>query len=78
MSLSFMMSRSSPSSLDLAARPLAEQHTVADLDVEGIDLAGFVAGTRADGDDLALLGLLLGGIGDDDPTRRSLLLPRCV
>ena len=52
---------------DLAARPLAEQHTVADLDVEGIDFAGLVAGTRANGDDLALLGLFLGGIGNNDP-----------
>ena len=52
---------------DLAARPLAEQDTVADLDFERRDLAGLVAGSRADGNDLALLRLFLGGIGDNDP-----------
>src|SRR5215510_10366842 len=37
--------------LHLGARPLAEQHTVADLDVERNELAGFVAAARPDGDD---------------------------
>src|SRR5881275_1557918 len=53
--------------LDLGAGPLAEQHAVASLDVEADELAGLVAAARADGDDLALLGLLLGGIRNDDP-----------
>src|SRR3954447_4212985 len=52
--------------LDLGARPLAEQHLVLRLQVEGDDLAALVAGARADGDDLALLGILGSGIGDDD------------
>ena len=52
--------------LDLGARPLAEQDAVAGLDVERDELAGFVAGARADGDDLAFLRLLLGGVGNDD------------
>src|SRR5215469_1153150 len=52
--------------LDLGARPFAEQHAVADLHIDGGQLAGFVAAARADGDDLALGGFLLGGVGDDD------------
>jgi hypothetical protein len=53
---------------DLSARPFAEQHAVALLQVDRNELAGFVAATRADGDDLALRGLLLSGVGDDDTT----------
>ena len=52
--------------LDLGARPFAEQHAVADLDVDRNELAGLVAATRADGDDFTLRGLLLGGVGNDD------------
>ena len=52
--------------LDLGARPLAEQHAVAGLDVERHELAGLVARAGADGDDLAFLRLFLGGVGDDD------------
>src|SRR5581483_1081342 len=52
--------------LDLGAGPLAEQDAVAGLDVERDELAGFVAGAGADGDDFAFLGLLLGGIRNDD------------
>ena len=52
--------------LDLGAGPLAEQDAVARLHVDGDELAGFVAGARADGDDLAFLRLLLGGVGNDD------------
>src|SRR5712671_2944520 len=40
--------------LHLGAGPLAEQHPFADLEVDRDQLAGFVAATRADGDDLAL------------------------
>src|SRR6478672_2791421 len=52
--------------LDLGARPLAEQHAVTDLDVDRDQLAGFVAASRADGDDFALGGLFLGSVGNDD------------
>src|SRR5262245_61343572 len=52
--------------LDLGARPLAEQHLVAGLQVDRDQLAGLVAAARANGDDLALRRLLLGGVGDDD------------
>ena len=55
--------------LDLGARPFAEQDAVAGLDVQRIDLAVFVAGTGAHGNDHTLGGLFLGGIGDDDPAR---------
>src|SRR5215471_3751877 len=58
---------------DLGARPLAEQHAVAALDVDGDQLAGFVAAARADGDHLALRGLLLGGVGNDDAALGFLL-----
>ena len=59
--------------LDLGAGPLAEQHPVAGLDVERLDLAVLAAGTRADGDDLALHRLFLGRVGDDDAARGLLL-----
>src|SRR5262249_34965885 len=52
--------------LDLGPRPLAEQHTVADLEIDRDQLAGLVPAPGADGNDLSLLRLLLGGIGDDD------------
>ena len=52
--------------LDLGAGPFAEQHAVADLEVDRDELAGLVAAARADGDDLALRGLFLGGVGNDD------------
>ncbi len=56
--------------LDLGAGPLAEQHLVALLDVEGHDLAALVAGTGAHCDHFALLGLLCSRVGDDDATGR--------
>src|SRR3954467_10821446 len=59
--------------LDLGARPLAEQHPVARLDVQGHQLAGLVAPARADGDDFAFLRLLLGGVGNDDAALRLFL-----
>src|SRR3954447_12084459 len=51
---------------DLGARPFAEQHPIPRLDIEPLDLAALVSGTRTDGDDLTLLRLLLGGVWDDD------------
>src|SRR5262249_53671864 len=52
--------------LDLGARPLAEQHAVADLEVDRDQLAGFVPAAGADRRDLALGRLFLGRVGDDD------------
>src|SRR3979490_2947824 len=52
--------------LDLGARPFAEQHAVADLEVDRDQLAGFLAATRADGGNFALGGLFLGSVRDDD------------
>src|SRR5215471_13658780 len=52
--------------LDFGARPFAEQHPIARLDVDRNELAAFVAAARAHGDDLAFLRLLLGSVGDDD------------
>src|SRR6266567_9202616 len=52
--------------LDLAARPLAEQDPVAGFHVQGMNLAVLPARARSHRDHLALHGLLLGGIGNDD------------
>src|SRR5712672_3135690 len=52
--------------LDLGARPFAEQHAVADLEVDRDQLAGFVAAARTNRGDFALRGLFLGAVGDDD------------
>src|SRR5213596_2299284 len=52
--------------LDLRSGVLHEQDLVADLDVEGRQLAVVVHLALADRDHLALLRLLLGGIRDDD------------
>src|SRR2546425_7639898 len=52
--------------LDLGAGVLAEQHGVAGLDVERDHLPVLADLSLPDGDDLPLLRLLLGGIGDDD------------
>src|SRR6266478_7249840 len=53
---------------DLGAGPFTEQDAVADLDVDGDELAALVAAAGSNGDDLALLRLLLGGVGNDDAT----------
>src|SRR6202011_4409087 len=45
--------------LDLGARPFAEQHAIADLEVDRDQLAGLVAAARADRRDFALRGLFL-------------------
>src|SRR5205814_9495891 len=52
--------------LDLGAGVLAEQNGVAHLDVERGDLAVVADLSLAGGNDLALLGFFLGGVGDDD------------
>ncbi len=67
MSLSFMMSSSSPSSLTSLPDHLPNSTRSPTLTSRGFTLAGLVAGTRADGDNLALLGLFLRGVGNDDP-----------
>src|SRR5262249_3751136 len=55
------------------ARPLAEQHLVAGLELDRDELPGFVATTRANGNDFALHRLFFGGIRDDDATLRLLI-----
>src|SRR3954462_12353841 len=52
--------------LDLGARPFAEQHLVAGLDVDRDQLAGLVAPAGADRDHFALRRLFLGAVGNDD------------
>src|SRR6266853_1395713 len=58
--------------LDLRSGVLPEQDLVADLDVEGRQLAVVVHLTFADRDNLAVLRLLLGAIRDDDAALRLL------
>ena len=53
--------------LDLLARVLAEEDQIARLDIKGHALAIVVHLAIARGDDLALLRLLFGCVGDDDP-----------
>ena len=60
--------------LDLGARPFAEQHPVAGLDVERMDLAVLAARAGADGDHFALHRLFLRGVGNDDAARGLLVL----
>src|SRR3954462_9828939 len=57
-----------PVDLDLRARPFAEQHAVANLEVDGSDFPGLIAATWTDGDHLSLRRLLFGGIRNDDST----------
>src|SRR5438045_7242853 len=59
--------------LDLGSRPFAEQHAVARLEFDRDQLAVIVAAARANGDDLALGRLLLGGVRNDDATGRLIL-----
>src|SRR5579883_3282778 len=60
--------------LHLGARPLSEQHAIADLDVERLELARLVTAAGPDGHHLALHGLLLGRIRNDDAARGLLIL----
>ena len=62
-----MMRYSSPSSLISWPEYLPNRMSVAGLDVERDALAVVLDLAVAGGDDLALLGLFLGGVGDDDP-----------
>src|SRR6185503_15682726 len=59
---------------DLAPRVLAEQDPVARLHREGNALPFFGHPAGPDGDDLAFLGLLLGGVGDHDAAALDLSL----
>src|SRR6478672_7124594 len=59
--------------LDLGAAVLAVDDTVADVDVERHAVALVVDATGTDREDLALLGLLLRGVRNDEPGRGGLL-----
>src|SRR5690349_13778560 len=60
--------------LDGLSRELAEQDSVPDLDVERADIAVLENAAIADGDDLALVGLLGGVVGNDDAAGGLVLL----
>src|SRR5258706_16269071 len=57
----------------IGARPFAEQHDVADLDGERLQLARWVALPRPHGEHLAFDRLLLGTIRNEDAAWRSLI-----
>src|SRR5271170_2447859 len=52
--------------LHLRARPLAEKHTVANLEIEGNELTALVAGAGPDRDDFTLLGFFFDSVWNDD------------
>src|SRR6202022_1272441 len=52
--------------LDLGAGPFAEQHAVADLEIDRNQLAGLVTAARTNRRDFALRRLFLGAVGNDD------------
>jgi hypothetical protein len=64
---SFMIRSSSPSILTSVPDHFPNRIRSPALRSMGTSIAALVPGTRTDGDDLALLGLLFRGIGDDDP-----------
>src|SRR6516164_9843855 len=74
MSASFIINQFFAVDLDFGARPFPEQHAVSGFDVERMHLSVFPAGTWPDSDDLTLHRLFLGGVGNDDPSRRLRLL----
>src|SRR5262249_26483272 len=59
---------------DLSSRPLSEQHSVTDFDIERLKLAIIPPGARPGGNDFPFHRLFLGGIGDDNAACRLLLL----
>src|SRR3984957_5731915 len=59
--------------LDFGAGPFAEQHPVARSEFEWRQLPALVPSARPHGDDLALLRLLLDGVGNDDAALRLFL-----
>src|ERR1700761_5799119 len=58
---------------DSSARPLTEQHAVADMDVDRDPLAALSAAPKANGYDFTLGGLFLGRVGNDDAASGLLL-----
>src|SRR5271169_5835194 len=62
-----------PIDLDLGAGPFAEQHPVARFEIERNQPAALVPSARPGGNDLALLRLLLDGVGNDDAALRLVL-----
>src|SRR6478672_9746756 len=58
--------------LHFCARPFAAHHPIARFEIDRKQLAGFVTAARANGDNLALLGLFLGGVRNDNSALRFL------
>jgi hypothetical protein len=73
MSDSFMIRSSSPSILTSVPDHLPNSTRIAFFDINRNELAGLIAAAWANGDDLALRRLFLGGIRDDDAVSGFLL-----
>ena len=73
MSLSFMMSRSSPSILTSVPDHLPNRILSPALTSSGVTVPSSLVAPAPTGDDFALLRLFLGGVGDDDPAGRLFL-----
>ena len=73
MSLSFMISRSSPSILTSVPDHLPNSTRSPAFTSSGMSLPLSSRAPGPDGDDLAFLGLFLGGVGDDDAALGLLL-----
>ena len=69
-SVSFMIRSSSPSILTSVPDHLPNKHAFARFEFDGREFAALVAGAGSDRDDLALLRLLLDGVGNDDAAFR--------
>src|SRR3984957_1622467 len=51
---------------DVGTGPFAEEHAIADFHIERLDLSSLIARARTDGQNLALDGLFLRRVRDDD------------
>ena len=69
---SFMMRSSSPSIFTSVPDHLPNNTRSPGFEIDRKELAGFVTAARTNGDNLALLGLFLGGVRNDDSALRLL------
>ena len=72
-SVSFMIRSSSPSILTSVPDHLPNKMRSPGLELDGREFAALVAGAGSNGNDLALLRLLLDGVGNDDAAFRLIL-----
>lgn len=75
-SASFMINRSSPLNLISVPDHLPNKMRSRDFHVRRFEVAAFVAGTRANGNDFAFSWLFLGGVWNDNPALGSASIRR--